>query len=472
MGINTDRILSFIHQAKNELNKLPDHILSEKNTEAKELYITFLSSVVFVDGGIGKDEMALLSSILNAAGIKEEITAYFSKAEDLNLDTLQEFIDKIIDEKLQYSFILDSLILSAMEGKISDKKSDFIGELAEVLKIEKEEMEFLCDLAICILEENNEKFNELIKSMPDKISILEFKAYLDTFINEIPSKDEFITGEVHLTGIYVISKPIINEGVLNIENASIIFKNRGKIISREGSELYIKSSEIIGGEFILEEKSKLAVTDSLFRDNNNKRVFTLQQCKRQNFIEGCTFQNCSLDDNGGVIYILESVLEMNKNTFINCKSNRNGGAIYIDGEIERVISWSNLKFIHCESERGGAVYQNCYNIYYFLSESIFNECKANKSGGAIYIRNENYEYDALVTKSEFNNCSAKHVGAVFLYYGYADRNIVGCRFNKCISIEDYISGIGIFNISNSFGNENIFSNCINPIGNVVESSHF
>lgn len=110
-------------------------------------------------------------------------------------------------------------------------------------------------------------------------------------------------------------------------------------------------------------------------------------------VNDCISKNCQLDDNGGAIYILESVLEMSKNTFLN-------------------------------------------------------------------------------TRCEFNNCSAKYVGAIFLYYGYADRNIIGCRFNKCISTDNYISGIGIFNRSNNFGNDNIFSECVNPIGNVTDTSYF
>lgn len=472
MNVNTDRILGFLQETKNKLNAIEGHILEERDVHTKELYIILLSCVAFADGDVGKEKSSFLSSILSGSGLKEDITFYFSKAAELKYDDLKEFINKITIGNLCYSFILDSLILSVIDGNISERESNFVGELAEALQVEEKEMEFLCDLCICIVEQNSNSFDELLYKIPSRINISEFKSYLLNFTGGLPFEGEYITGEVRLVGKHVINKPIVNEGILNIENAFITFKGEGKITSREGSELYIKSSEIVNGEFIFEEKAKLSATDSIFRDNDNKRIFTLQQCKRQNFIENCIFQNCYLDDNGGVIYILESVLEMNKNTFVNCKSVKNGGAIYIDGEIERVISWSNLKFDHCESERGGAIYQSCFNICYFVSESIFNNCKANKSGGAIYIRNENYEYDALISRSEFNNCLATYVGTIFLYCGYADRNVVGCRFNKCSSIDDYISGIGIFNRSNSFGNENIFSNCINPIGNVEGSSYF
>lgn len=471
MNINTDRIISFLQETKNKLNKLEGHILAKKDMHTKELYMILLSCTALAGENVGKIELSFLSAILNVAGFKEGLGSYFNKATDLNLDTLEEFIDKMLEGNLQYNFILDSLILSSIDGNVSDKESELIGELAESLKIDKEEMEFLCDLVICILEQDNKSFNELLNRVPNKLIISEFKPYLLDFIDGLPFENEYITGEIHLIGKHIINKAIINEGILYIENSIITFTGEGKITSREGSELYIKSSEIIDGEFIFEEKAKLAATDSLFRDNHNKRVFTLQQCKRQNYIENCTFENCQLDDNGGAIYILESVLEMSKNTFLNCKSNKKGGAIYIDGEIDRVIYWSNLKFNHCEGERGGAICQSSHNIYYFVSESIFNDCKASRSGGAIYVRNENYEYDALVTRSEFNNCSAKYVGTIFLYYGYADRNIIGCRFNKCISTDDYISGIGIFNRSNNFGNDNIFSNCINPIGNVTDNSY-
>ena len=472
MDINTDKIINLLREAKHKLSKLEGHVLAEKDIHSKELYMILLSCTASVGGKVEKMKLSFLSAILNASGLKDGIEAYFNKALDLNLDTLKDFTDKMLLGNLQYNFILDSLILSTIDGNISEKESDFVGELAETLKIDKEEMEFLCDLTICILEQNNKSFDEMLNRVPNKLRISEFKPYLLHFIDGLPFEKEYITGEVHLTGKHIISKPIINEGTLYIENCIITFRGEGKITSREGSEVHIKASEIINGEFILEEKAKLSATDSLFRDNHNKRVFTLQQCKRQNFIENCTFKNCELDDNGGVIYILESVLEMSKNTFVNCKSNKKGGAIYIDGEIDRVIYWANLKFSHCEGERGGAICQNSYNIYYFVSESIFDDCKASKSGGAIYIRNENYEYDAIVTRSEFNNCSAKYVGTIFLYYGYADRNIIGCRFNKCISMDNYISGIGIFNRSNNFGNDNIFSDCINPIGNVTDNSYF
>lgn len=470
--MDIDKIIDLLQEAKYKLSKLEGHILSEKDIYSKELYMMLLSCTASVSGKVENRKINYLSTILNAVGLKEGVENYFNKASNLNLETLNKFIDKMLQENLQFNFILDSLILSNLEGNVSEKESDFIGELAEALKIEKEEMEFLCDLTICILEQNSKNFNLLLNRIPDKLIISQFKPYLLEFTDGLPFEKEYIIGEVHLTGKYIINKPIINEGVLYIEDAIITFREEGKITSREGSEIHIKASEIVNGELIFEEKAKLSATDSLFRDNHNKRVFTLQQCKRQNFIENCTFKNCQADDNGGTIYILDSVLEMSKNTFLNCKSNKNGGAIYIDGEIDRVIYWSNLKFSQCEGDRGGALCQNSYNICYFISESIFDDCKAGKSGAAIYIRNENYEYDALVARCEFNNCLAKYVGTIFLYYGYADRNIIGCRFNKCISTDDYISGIGIFNRSNNFGNDNIFSECINPIGNVTDNSYF
>lgn len=472
LNINTDKIMDLLKEAKHKLNKLEGHVLAKKDVFSSELYMMLLCCTASVSGKVEKMKLNFLSTILKASGLKDSIETYFDKADQLNLDTLKEFVSKMLQGNLQYNFILDSLILSNLNGNIGEKESEFIGELAEALKIEKEEMEFLCDLTICILKQNNKSFNEMLNRVPNKLIISEFRPYLLDFIDGFPYEEEYITGEVHLTGKHIINKPIINEGTLYIENAVITFRSEGKITSREGSEVHIKTSEIIDGEFIFEEKAKLSAIDSLFRDNHNKRVFTLQQCKRQNFIENCTFKNCQLDDNGAAIYILESVLEMSKNTFLNCKSNKKGGAIYIDGEIDRVIYWSNLKFSHCEGERGGAVCQNSYNMYYFVSESIFNDCKASKSGAAIYIRNENYEYDALITRCEFNNCSAKYVGTIFLYYGYADRNIIGCRFNKCISTDNYISGIGIFNRSNNFGNDNIFSECVNPIGNVTDNSYF
>jgi len=235
MDINTDKIISFLQEAKHKLNKLEGHVLSKKDIYSKELYMILLSCTAFVGGDVGKMQLSFLSSILNAAGLKEGIESYFNKATDLNLDTLKEFIDKILEGNLQYNFILDSLILSNLDDNIGEKESDFVGELAEALKIDKEEMEFLCDLAICILEQSNKSFNEMLNRVPNKLIISEFKPYLLEFTDGLPFEKEYITGEEHLIGKHIISKPIINEGTLYIENSIITFRGEGKITSREGS---------------------------------------------------------------------------------------------------------------------------------------------------------------------------------------------------------------------------------------------
>ncbi|MCT8977021.1 hypothetical protein N4T77_10440 [Clostridium sp. CX1] len=462
MELKTEKIINMIKECEDKVKKIEGHALLNRGNYTKDLYMTLLSCIAFSNGDIDKRKYNFLKALCKGAETKEEPTSFLGKAGDLKMETLKEFLKNIVSEKLQYSFILDALILSAIDGGISDNESSFVGEIAEVLQLSKDEIEFLCDLCICILEEDAKKFNKIIENVPRNIDINQFSPYFMEFIHGLPIKDSYILGDVNWRGKFIINKPIINEGNLNIENARITFLENGKITSKNGSKISISNSEFINSEFILETGSTITAKKSKFSDNENKRVFVLQSNKEENSIENCIFQNCNFDDHGGAIYLNNSHLNMKKNIFSNCRSEGVGGAIYVSGENSGsvAITWSGLQFNNCEANYGGAIYESG-NIIYYVNSCIFNSCKAN-IGSAVYCCCDFY-VENLIEECEFNNCLSKTDGAVFIKYIYANKSVVQCRFNKCVSENGGYSCIAYSDRSDSFGNENIYNNCSNPI---------
>lgn len=467
MSEKAKNVIYIINQFKKNLKKIVGHPILGKDEYVKDLYLTVLSSIVFTDGSIEKKEIKFLMSLQNAFGLKGEIFNFFNKANNVDENKIQEFITCIIKENLQFNFILDALLAIRLEGTMNEEEVSIVGELAEVLNIGPKEMEFLCELAVVILEENSKKFNIIIKNRPDKILSKYFRPYVVEFLDVFLIEDTKFQGENEFTGNLIVNNPIICSGNIKIKDAKINFGKEGKLIFRTGAELYIEESEFINAEIVCEDLNSLNIKSSTFKNCENKRPLFIYQCHKDVLIKNSTFENCTInkEDNGGAIKVIDSSVEMTGLIFNNCKTFGCGGALYIKEKHEFYESTkiNDLQFNFCSAKNGGGMYiegtHSKHISQYSIFECIFNNCKSELNGGGAYI--DSLEaYKQVIFKSEFNSCEASEGGGVYLQVGNIETSIMNCRFDTCKSeskgsalfIKDYLN--------NSEGSTwNVTSNC-------------
>lgn len=463
-------VLELLREFKKDLKELIGHPMIYKDAYYKELYLIMLSAVAFANGNVDKIEVKFLMCFQNAFKLDGEIISYLNKVSSINQDKVDEFIEFINDEELKYNFLLDGLMLIGLDGSLNEDKVNIIAEFAEIFNIDSEEMAFLCEAAMYILEENTKKFNALIKKIPKKIKAACFRPYVMGFVDVFAIEEEVLEGVTDLTGTFFINNTIIVKGMLRIRDAQIRFGSNGKLVCKTGVELSVQDSEFINGQITCEDIASLNIKNSIFKDCENKRPLLIYECHNDVTISNCKFENSVFNNesDGGCISIINSNVEIVNVQFNNCTVGGKGGALYIKESLEfyKTVELRNLQFNSCNAKNGGAIYlcgeHNKSFSQYAITESIFNNCKAIENGGAVNISSKEY-YKTAISKSEFNNCEALLGGGVYSNLGNADISVVNCIFDGCRSEN---SGSAIFynefvgSSDNNFCN--VVSNCNNP----------
>ena len=156
-------------------------------------------------------------------------------------------------------------------------------------------------------------------------------------------------------------------------------------------------------------------------------------------IDNCSFINNTATNQGGAIYINNSISNCKINsTFIN-NSAKNGGAIYFNGETTGVAINGYFEGNVAERAAGAIFIRGKSSNNTFASEFYHNHANA-ASGGSIFFYNL-AENNQFVSTFRYNRAA---YGAGIFFYNKANNN----RFNS-----DFI-----FNIAESCGGAMFFSN--------------
>lgn len=463
-------VLELLKEFKKDLKELTGHPVIYKDAYYKELYLIMLSALAFANGNVDKIEVKYLMCFQNAFKLEGEIISYLNKVSNIDQEKVNEFIEFVEEENLKYNFLLDGLMLIGLDGSLNEDKVNIVAEFAEIFDAESAEIEFLCEIAMAILEENTKKFNALMKKKPKKINADCFRPYVMGFIDVFVLEDEILEGITDLKGTFFINKTIIVKGILRIKEAQIRFGNNGKLVCKSGVELSIQDSEFINGQITCEDMTSLNIINTIFKDCENKRPLLIYECPNDVIISNCKFDNIIFNNesDGGAISIINSNVEIRNVQFNNCSVGGNGAAIYIkeSHEFYKTIELNNLQFNFCTAKNGGAIYLNGDHnksfSQYVMSENIFNNCKAFENGGAVNISSKEC-YKTIMLKSEFNNCEAAFGGGIYSNLGNVETSVVNCIFDSCKSGENG-SAIYYSEFVNSSDNNasNVISNCSNP----------
>ncbi|KAK8841981.1 hypothetical protein M9Y10_026192 [Tritrichomonas musculus] len=141
------------------------------------------------------------------------------------------------------------------------------------------------------------------------------------------------------------------------------------------------------------------------------------------------------EEHDRIISPLTENLLLTKCNFTGLKDDSSGGAIYIQGNKTYMYNATikNCIFNSCSSAIGGAIYAYFSGVVYFkftIATSEFNECQATQNGGAVYIKNTQYQKHAFsISACTFISNKAANGGGV---YGYVRDNLAikNCNFSN------------------------------------------
>ncbi len=238
-----------------------------------------------------------------------------------------------------------------------------------------------------------------------------------------------------------------NGGIAKIEKGGTLSMNGGTLTdchSGDGSggaiycegNLNLKDTEFIfctaldgnGGAICISGKPDISLEGVTFErcsaENGGAISFeNVETVGKVSKFDNCTFNNCQAEDYGGGYYnIGRSTITADGLSFSNCRAECGGGLYITSGgsQFDSVVypnTISNSKFENCSAEEsgGGVGYRNAAELT--LENVEFNECKSEDDGGAINLitivangRNDYGQHDIHINNCEIHHCTAKDEG--------------------------------------------------------------
>lgn len=405
---NIEKINSFFKKSKPSIYPITKHPLEVEEEYTKEIYITMLYTIATLDGDISEAEKIFIERITLGIGLKQDSSKYIKRALNIDEETLLEFLRLFSGSELAHNFFVDSLILIGAGEDVTEKNIEIISEYAEILKLTKEQVEFLTELALVILEQSNEKYHRLLDRKPENIKSKNFLYYVKQFATGVIANDEdyeYWTGKIEIKEETVIKKSI------EIYNAEIIKLNRSGLTFSFGNKLSFNN--VVFTKYTKDESNRRTYATNIENIENIK----INQCKFDEFgykalrfsrcgnieINSCSFsgyenKSWGTYTYGGAIQITSSEsVDITKNRFIDCsinydysegKTDSYGGAICILSDEEIINKKLTIK---------DNVFIDCYVIGF-------------SRNGAVAIGGYDNEKDKIdIQINKFDNCNSKIV---------------------------------------------------------------
>lgn len=363
---NIDKVRDFFKELKPSIFPLNQHPLKNEEEYAKEIYITLLCSIAQYDNIVSPGENNLIRRIITGIGLEDDIAKYLKRGLEIDNELVSEFVRDFADSYLSYNFILDSLVISGCDGKIDENVIEFIAELAEVLNIDREKVEFISNLALAILEQDSSKYADLMTSTPHKVSMKNYLYYTKEFANGLIVDEKDYKHFYSKTHLKVDSSKGFEFKGCNVVFENIIVdltENKGKINFRGCEDLKFIDSEFVGGHnpIIFSACGYIDIANCKFKDFENHAIEVSNSKSIE--IKESKFENCfyyssnNVDIHGGAIFIknTENIYiyfsEFNKCNTISWNEYDHydgmGNGIYIEYGNVKIINISKCKFIDC-----------------------------------------------------------------------------------------------------------------------------
>ena len=414
--------LDSLHKIKeSKLPKFKKHIASEKLSEHEaNLYALFLLSITAFDGNLSKNQERLFQFYLPSVSEGLKLSELLSLTQDFDSSNLNTAIKLLEDNDLKCHFLLDLLIFSRIDGKVSNDKKEILDKLCQALFINKEDVEqviYVSDQVLGINKEINVKSNDVIYQLISNDIWVEFyvqkinKSSVHNIDNGIWSLDSGLD--------YV-------EGDVSWSNCMVIFDNESSVAHYKG-KMTLDNSILICPRFISTNVS-LKVSDISVKGNypEDKKItaFSVMSMIEDGFdISNSNFQTI----NARTFYFDCDAMDdskFNNCIFYNCGNDHLlGGAV---AHMKYSGKFNNCEFLNCHSYVGGAIFaeritieginncrvDNCTSIKCWDNYRGYKPSEVSGNAGCIYILETRYE----------------------------DKTIIGSFINTSISIRNIIKG--------------------------------
>lgn len=368
------KLCEYIDKTKYKNYPISNYLLNSVDEYIKNSYFKMLAVVLQSEGNVNEEQKNLLQRMIAGARCDYTMEDYFRQALSIEIEDFEGFMNSLRGLTLRYRFILDGLILNA-SYKDNVKGIKLLASLAEILKISKEELQYLILLGKAILEQNTGAYFVAQEQVAVQEPVA--KDYLSLFVqnkgiwqdNDITILYSLDNSDVNIMMLDRIKNKKTNTLKLlnlkfNIADYALVIENYQKVLV-EKCTFIGKNSPIT-----LQNCGETIVKDSVFQDFISRTVIE-EIIEKLSFVN-CTFKNCRYKyyrhgndwiELGGVVFS-DSPKKNGVNYFNNCCFENCGGN-------NSDNYWSSAFISNCKSYLVSCRFNNCW--HYCNSSQIDRE---------------------------------------------------------------------------------------------------
>lgn len=172
--INFDELSS-----KAERYKIENHPLGSRDERTQKMYLLTLLSVIALDSTSYEKSFSFLYRISHGMGFNGDIQELFLQAQQMNFTRIDEITRLFINDDVRLLMLMECIIIAAGFEKEKKRALEYISELCILMKLEKNQIIFISNIARVILTQNVKEYN---CNMRNTYSV--FDCYLSVFSNK------------------------------------------------------------------------------------------------------------------------------------------------------------------------------------------------------------------------------------------------------------------------------------------------
>ena len=360
---------------KAKLYAVINHPLASHEEYYRDLYLKMLCLIAHYSDGMNESQLFMLQRLILGVTGDTSVQEYIRRASEADEEFLNDFIDGFRTEELRFSFVVDSLVLSAIGSKDNTDQLQFIAELSEQLQINTEEIKYLALLSQSIIEQNHDKYTAAEETRPSRISFESFFYFTKSFVQVFiaTGNDQFFMAfhertrynfDQQVGADFGTTSMLMRQRHIHMEN--MIIDTEAFQLTFEGCErVVLNNCELIGStnSLIFKCCKEIRLEKCLFRDFSGRALIFEDVTDIR--IDSCDFNKClyihskswgDWDHLGGVIYSQEPANIQSLN-IDHCSFKECGGSNARNYYASAIISNCICKVTHSK-------FVNCWSYYY------------------------------------------------------------------------------------------------------------
>ena len=147
--------------SKAERYKIENHPMNGKDEREQEMYLLTLLSVIAIDDSVYEKSFSLLYRISHGMGFNGDIQELFLQAQQMNFIRIDEITRMFINDDVKLVMLMECMMLAVSFQKEKKRAMEYISEICILMKLEKEQVILISNIANNMLVVKTEELHHL-----------------------------------------------------------------------------------------------------------------------------------------------------------------------------------------------------------------------------------------------------------------------------------------------------------------------